>query len=135
MTPEEEEPQTVYNINSKVVNINEINDHDVIDNKTIKIGGGSVDPKKKKESLPTNKYRVQVASLPSEKEAHKEMKALKRKYDALKPLKMGTITAIVKGQTMYRIHTGPFDTADDANALCKTLQDAGGSCLIVKPSK
>jgi hypothetical protein len=36
LTPQENQPQTVYNINSKVVNITEINDQDGIDNKSIK---------------------------------------------------------------------------------------------------
>jgi hypothetical protein len=120
LVPEEDEPQTVYNINSKVVNITEVNDRDVIDNKTIKIAGGptpaKMDKKKHKtKSLPTNKHRVQVASLPSEAEAQAEIKSLKQKYMDLKELKMGISSAMVRGKTMYRIHTGPFDTADEAD--------------------
>jgi hypothetical protein len=134
LTPEEEEPHTVYNIQSKVVNITEINDNDVIDNKTIKVGDAP-DKKEKTPALPTNKHRVQVASLPSEKEAHAEIKILRGKYEALKGLKIGVVPAVVKGKTMYRIHTGPFDTAAAADNLCKSLQAAGGSCLLVKPSK
>ena len=134
LAPEEEKPQTVYNIQSKVVNITEINDNDLIDNKTVK-AEDFPDKKEKTDSLPTNIYRVQMASLPSQKEAREEIKILKGKYDALKGLKITVVPAMVKGKSMYRIHTGPFDTADAANALCKTLQDAGGNCLVVKPSK
>lgn len=136
LTPEEEEPQTVYNIKSDVVNITEIHDNDGVDNKkklTVKVKDAV--KVKAKEDLPLNKYRVQVASLPSEAEAKKSLKRIKAKYSDLKDLKMGIIPADVNGTTMYRVQTGPFDTAADADTLCKSLQAAGGDCLVVKPSK
>lgn len=136
LTPEEEEPKTVYNIKSDVVNITEIHDNDGVDNKKelkIKVKDSAV--AKTKQELSADKYRVQVASLPSEEEAQKILKKIKHKYADLKSLKMGVTSAIVNGKTMYRVYTGPFDTATAADTLCKKLQAAGGDCLVVKPSK
>ena len=131
LVPEEDEPKTVYNINSKVVNITEINDHDIVDKKTIQIA-----EKAKPDPEVAKKYRIQLASLPSETEAHKTIKHLKHKYKSLlKGSKVDIVSAMVRGKTMYRIQTGSFNSASEADNLCQKLKTAGSDCLVVKPSK
>jgi hypothetical protein len=32
----------------------------------------------------------------------------------------------------YRVHVGPFATSEQATALCNSLKDAGGQCIVQK---
>ena len=97
----------------------------------------SVQEKAKTDKIPdvkpqkvAGKYRVQVASLGSQKAAEGQMRALKKKHASLKSTSLTVIKGSVKGKTVYRVQAGSFQTRDQAMNLCKKIKQEGGQCLL-----
>ncbi|MDB5573984.1 MAG: Sporulation related, partial [Tardiphaga sp.] len=77
-------------------------------------------------------YVVQVASQRSEADAQASFKALQSKY----PSVLGSRSAQIKRAdlgdkgTYYRAVVGPFNSSEDASAVCGNLKTAGGQCVV-----
>jgi len=87
------------------------------------------------EKVPTSsngKFKAQLASLPSEAAAKKEMKHLQKRYAKdLKGLKMSiTPVSLGKKGTFYRLYVGPFKTRAETKGFCQRLNAKGGRCLV-----
>jgi SPOR domain len=77
-------------------------------------------------------YVVQVSSQRSEAEAQASYRALQAQY----PSVLGNRRVIIKRADLgekgifFRAHVGPFTSADEAGALCSSLKEAGGKCVV-----
>jgi hypothetical protein len=75
---------------------------------------------------------VQLGARSSEAEAKKDLKRLNTKYgSALEGSTVGLRKALVKGETVYRLHVDGL-SRDKAAALCSRVKGDGGSCSIVR---
>jgi cell division septation protein DedD len=82
-------------------------------------------------------YRVQIASVKSEREANEEWKRLKSKYPVLLRrlnLSVARVDLGVKG-IFYRLLIGPLPDKSAANDFCQSVKVRKISCLIHKTKK
>ncbi|CAL78002.1 hypothetical protein BRADO4252 [Bradyrhizobium sp. ORS 278] len=77
-------------------------------------------------------YPVAISSQPSEAEALASFKVLQVKYAAV----LGQYQPIIKrldfgdqGGVRFRVAVGPFETKQQASAMCGSLKLAGGQCF------
>ena len=77
-------------------------------------------------------YVVQVSSQRSEADAQASLRSLQAKF----PAHFGDRTAIIRRAdlgdkgTYYRVVTGPFAAAGEADQFCSSFKAAGGQCII-----
>jgi len=77
-------------------------------------------------------YVVQVSSQRSEADAQASLRSLQEKF----PTHFGGRTAIVRRADLgakgiyYRVVTGPFAAAGEADQFCNSFKAAGGQCII-----
>jgi cell division septation protein DedD len=77
-------------------------------------------------------FMVQVSSQKNEADAKASYKTLQAKF----PSQLQNRSAIIRRAdvtgkgTFYRAQVGPFSSSDQANEFCKTLQAAGGQCVV-----
>jgi len=77
-------------------------------------------------------WAVQMAAPKSEADAKSDLRRLNAKYaSALHGSKIGVHTAILDGETVYRLRVVDLSRAD-ASALCARLKNDGGSCFVAK---
>ena len=84
------------------------------------------------EAAESGGYVVQVSSQRSEAEAQASYRALQAKYPSLLGNRRGSIKRADLGErgVYYRAQIGPFASADEAGALCSSLKEAGGQCVV-----
>jgi hypothetical protein len=84
------------------------------------------------ETAESGGYVVQVSSQRTEADAQASYRMLQSKY----PTVLGNRRAIIKRADLgdrgiyFRAHVGPFASADEAGALCSSLKEAGGQCVV-----
>ena len=77
-------------------------------------------------------YVVQVGSQRTEADAQATYRTLQSKY----PSVLGNRRVIIKRADLgkkgvyYRAHVGPFSSAEEAGAMCSSLKEAGGQCVV-----
>ena len=77
--------------------------------------------------VPTEGWAVQVASYPTSEEAQRHLGRLRSSGH-----QVYLISALVKGQTWYRVRVGPFDTKEAARSAQRSLSEQlGRSDLLV----
>jgi len=87
----------------------------------------------KKEDIPSGRWQVQLISSPNSAAVDKAWKDLKRKYPALESLPHETETADLGSKGLfYRLMVGAFMDRGDADKLCNTIKNSGGTCLVKK---
>jgi len=80
-------------------------------------------------------YVVQVSAQKSEAEAQSSYQSLQAKYPSVLGSKQANIRRVDlgdKGGVFFRAQVGSFTTADQANAFCTSLKEAGGQCIVQK---
>ena len=79
-------------------------------------------------------YVVQVSAQKTEDEARASYQVLQQKYASVLSGREPIIRRAELGQsgTWYRVHVGSFATSEQATALCNSLKDAGGQCIVQK---
>jgi hypothetical protein len=79
-------------------------------------------------------YVVQVSAQKTEDEARQSYQVLQQKYPSVLSGREPIIRRAELGQsgTWYRVHVGSFATSEQASALCNSLKDAGGQCIVQK---
>jgi hypothetical protein len=83
---------------------------------------------------PAGKYRIQLASMKSEKDAAKEWLRLKAKHKSA----IGSITHSIEKRnlgnkgTYYCIHAGAFKNYNAANNICKQLIAKKQNCIVLE---
>lgn len=79
-------------------------------------------------------YVVQVSAQKTEDEARQSYQVLQHKYPSVLSGREPIIRRAELGQsgTWYRVHIGSFATSEQASALCNSLKDAGGQCIVQK---
>ena len=79
-------------------------------------------------------YVVQVSAQKTEDEARASYQTLQQKYPSVLSGREPIIRRAELGQsgTWYRVHVGSFATSEQASALCNSLKDAGGQCIVQK---
>jgi sporulation related protein len=77
-------------------------------------------------------YVVQVSSQRSEAEAQASYRALQAQYPSVLGNRRVTIKRADLGERgiFFRANVGPFASADEAGALCSSLKEAGGKCVV-----
>lgn len=82
-----------------------------------------------------NIYKIQLASMKSEKQANAEWARLKIKFSKQLSGSSHSLekTNIKHKGMFYRLHAGPFKNYNDANKVCKQLISKKQSCIIVNP--
>jgi len=90
--------------------------------------------KPKTAALPTNAYRIQIATLATEDAAKKELERIRRAHPDL----MGKLTSAiqkVEGEAgVARILFGPFANREAAIKQCTKCRTRGFSCIVLNPS-
>lgn len=87
----------------------------------------------KKENIPSGRWQVQLISSPNSSAVDKAWKDLKRKYTVLESLPHETETADLGSKGLfYRLMVGSFIDRGDADKLCNTIKNSGGTCLVKK---
>ena len=84
------------------------------------------------QSAPSGDYVVQVSAQKTEDEARASYQVLQQKYPSVLGGRDPIIRRAELGQsgTWYRVHVGPFATSEQATALCNSLKDTGGQCIV-----
>lgn len=79
-------------------------------------------------------YRIQVATVPSETDAEREWRRLKRRHgEALGPLEMAVVPFdTAEGSKLFRLQGGPLDE-EGARAVCVRMREEGSTCLVIRP--
>lgn len=79
-------------------------------------------------------YVVQISAQKTEDEARASYQVLQQKYPSVLSGREPIIRRAELGQsgTWYRVHVGSFATSEQATALCNSLKDAGGQCIVQK---
>jgi TPR repeat protein len=79
-------------------------------------------------------YRIQVATVPSETDAEREWRRLKRRHgEALGPLEMDVVPFdTAEGGKLFRLQGGPLDE-EGARAVCVRMREEGSTCLVIRP--
>lgn len=87
----------------------------------------------KEGAKPEGRYRLQVASVRSRKEAQAVAARLKKDKQALIGAREPEVAETVLGNmgTFYRVRIGPFADATEPQALCPQLRGLGLDCLVV----
>ncbi len=86
-----------------------------------------------KEEIPSGRWQVQLISSPNSSAVDKAWKDLKRKYSVLEALPHETETADLGSKGLfYRLMVGSFIDRGDADKLCNTIKNSGGTCLVKK---
>jgi hypothetical protein len=77
-------------------------------------------------------YVVQVASQRSEADAQASFRMLQAKYPSVLGNRRVSIKRADLGERgiYFRAHVGPFASADEAGAMCSSLKEAGGQCVV-----
>ena len=77
-------------------------------------------------------YLVTISSQRSQAEAQSAFESLQLKFpEQLKNRKPIIVkTSLADHGVFYRVHVGPFTTAEEAGGFCANLKTAGGQCLI-----
>jgi cell division protein FtsN len=89
--------------------------------------------KPKAASVPSGKYRLQVAAVRSRSEAEAVAASLMQKYGGkLGPRRPVVDEAVIGSMgTFYRVRVGPYANAKEPQQLCGTLRTSGFDCLVV----
>jgi hypothetical protein len=85
-------------------------------------------------SVPSGAYVVHVSSQQTEDEARASYQVLQQEYASVLTGRDPIIRRAELGQsgTWYRVHVGSFATSEQATALCNSLKDIGGQCVVQK---
>jgi hypothetical protein len=84
------------------------------------------------ESAETGGYVVQVSSQRTEADAQASYRSLQSKYPGVLGSRRATIKRADLGErgVYYRAQVGPFASAEEAGAMCTSLKEAGGQCIV-----
>ena len=85
------------------------------------------------QAVPSGRWQIQLISSPNKAAMEKAWVDLTKKHTALKglPHEIESADLGTKG-TFYRLKAGAFQTRTDADKLCNSIKNAGGSCLVKK---
>ena len=87
----------------------------------------------KETIIPTGRWQLQLMSTPNSSGIEKAWNAMKSKYPALKSLPHEVETADLGAKgTFYRLKAGSFIDRGDADKLCNSIKNSGGTCLVKK---
>ena len=86
-----------------------------------------------KQSIPNGVWQIQLMSTPNAQAVDKAWIGFKSKYPALDKLPHETEVADLgtKG-TYYRLKVGAFLDRGEADKLCNSIKNSGGTCLVKK---
>ncbi|MHA1571108.1 MAG: SPOR domain-containing protein [Alphaproteobacteria bacterium] len=91
-------------------------------------------PEIKPAASPSVAWRIQLASLSSDKGAKTEWQRIKgRNQELLQNLQLNVQEAKLPRGTFYRIQAGPLADKAAAQRLCTSLKERKQDCLVVKP--
>ena len=95
------------------------------------------EPAPEETASPGTIYRVQIASVKSEREANEEWKRLKSKYPVLLRRLNLTVTRVDlnKKGVFFRLLIGPLPNKFAANEFCQSAKKRRIACLIHKTTK
>mgnify|MGYP002623775803 CR=1 FL=1 len=86
-----------------------------------------------KNKIPTGVWQIQLMSTPNEKAIDKAWVGLKSKYPELGKLAYETEVADLGAKgTYYRLKAGAFIDRGEADKLCNSIKNSGGTCLVKK---
>ena len=90
---------------------------------------------KRSGKVPNKGYRVQIASLKSQKNVNKIILKIRSKYpEFVKGLKFFIVRANIKGRgTYYRLQVGHSKTIEFSKDLCNKFKSLKLGCFIVRP--
>lgn len=128
-TPEKVEVKTEE---VKVVEKKDVEKKDVVKEPEKKVEAPKVAEPEVKD-IPTGVWQIQLISSPNVKAVEKSWGELKVKYPALKPLPHEIEKADLGSKGMfYRLKVGSFIDREDADKLCNSIKNSGGTCLVKK---
>lgn len=85
------------------------------------------------KDIPSGVWQIQLISSPNAKAVEKAWVDLKGKYSALKGLPHEVETADLGSKGLfYRLKVGAFVDRGDADKLCNSIKNSGGTCLVKK---
>lgn len=84
--------------------------------------------------LSSKSYRVQVATLASEKSAVAELSRIRRSYTDLVGSSQSAVQKVEGESGVHRIIFGPFKTREKAVQSCSKFRNHGFSCIILNPA-
>ena len=119
--------------NKKVVEQKEVKpvEKTVAENKQEK----KIEPAKEPEvrDIPLGVWQIQLMSSPNAKAMEKSWSDLKLRYPSLKALPHEVEKADLGAKGMfYRLKAGAFVDRSDADKLCNSIKNSGGTCLVKK---
>jgi hypothetical protein len=79
-------------------------------------------------------YVVHVASQRTDADAQASYRALATKHPSVLGNRRALIKRVDLGErgVVYRAHVGPFSSAEEAGAMCSSLKDSGGQCVVLR---
>ena len=87
----------------------------------------------KTEEIKSGVWQVQLISSPNMSAVDRAWKDLQRKYSVLQALPHEVETADLGAKGLfYRLKVGAFVDRGDADKLCNTIKNSGGTCLVKK---
>ena len=90
-------------------------------------------PANKEADIPTGRWQLQLMSTPNAAAVEKAWNSMKLKYSALKSLPHEVETADLGSKGIfYRLKAGAFIDRSDADKLCNSIKNSGGTCLVKK---
>ncbi|MBQ9235387.1 MAG: SPOR domain-containing protein [Alphaproteobacteria bacterium] len=85
------------------------------------------------ENIPNGVWQLQLMSTPNEAAIAKGWAGMKAKYPALTKLPYETEAADLGAKgVFYRLKAGAFVDRGEADKLCNSIKNAGGTCLVKK---
>lgn len=90
--------------------------------------------KPKATVLPTNAYRIQIATLATEDAAKKELERIRRAHPDLVSKLTSAIQRVEGEAGVCRILFGPFANREAAIKQCTKCRTRGFSCIVLNPS-
>ena len=94
-----------------------------------------IEPAKEPEvrDIPLGVWQIQLMSSPNAKAMEKSWSDLKLRYPSLKALPHEVEKADLGAKGMfYRLKAGAFVDRSDADKLCNSIKNSGGTCLVKK---
>lgn len=86
-----------------------------------------------KKAIPNGVWQIQLMSTPNAKAIDKAWLGLKAKYPALNNIPYETEKADLGAKgTFYRLKAGAFMDRGEADKICNTIKNSGGTCLVKK---
>lgn len=87
----------------------------------------------KEEKIPSGRWQLQLMSTPNVSAIEKAWNNMKVKYPELKSLPHEVETADLGAKGIfYRLKAGSFIDRGDADKLCNSIKNSGGTCLVKK---